>query len=276
MPSEPDGKCSLATWSPKGNAIAFVKGNNLFVRRLDEDLTSDYYSVTPVTKDGGTELFYGIPDWVYEEEVFAGNSAMWWSEQGDYLAFLRTNETEVPEYPIQFFIHRPSGETPPPGLENYPELEFIKYPKAGAPNPVVHLRFYDVAKKEDFAVEIEGGFPDDDRLITEVVWVGSQKVLVRETNRESDKMRVVLIDVSTRSGKAVREVDVSELDGGWFEVVCSQIPWRCYAWASDPYLQGRLKIPDLSQQILRTVELRMGISTLSSTTDMTTLPTLLP
>ncbi|PUU76384.1 putative dipeptidyl-aminopeptidase B [Tuber borchii] len=218
VPSEPEAKLSLAAWSPKGDAIAFVKDNNVFIRQLGLDLTSEYYSVTQVTKDGGANLFYGIPDWVYEEEVFSGNSALWWSQDGEFLTFLRTNETEVPEYPIQYFVSRPSGHNPPDGLENYPELEFIKYPKAGAPNPVVHLRFYDLKKKEDFAVTVENDFPDDDRLITEVVWSDGKHLLVRETNRESDVLRMVLIDVGTRSGKVVREVDISAIDGGWFEV----------------------------------------------------------
>ena len=43
-------------------------------------------------------------------------------------------------------------------------------------------------------------------------------MLVRETNRESDTLKVVLIDVEKRSGKTVRTENVAELDGGWFEV----------------------------------------------------------
>lgn len=195
-------------------------GNNLYIHQLDKETTSDIYRIAQITKDGGTELFYGIPDWVYEEEVFSGNNALWWSSDGEYLAFLRTNETKVPDYPIQYFISRPSGETPKPGQENYPELEFIKYPKAGAPNPVVDLHFYDVKRDQTFSVGINDDFPDEDRLITEVLWAGTQNVLIKETNRESDLLKVVLIDVSSRSGKVVREVDVQALDGGWLEVVC--------------------------------------------------------
>lgn len=125
----------------------------------------------------------------------------------------------MPDYPIQYFISRPSGEIPAPGQENYPELDFIKYPKAGAPNPVVDLQFYDVRRDQTFSVDIKDDFLDNDRLITEVLWAGAQNVLVKETNRESDMLKVVLIDVNTRSGKVAREVDVQALDGGWLEVV---------------------------------------------------------
>jgi dipeptidyl aminopeptidase len=38
--------------------------------------------LTPITKDGDENLFYGVPDWVYEEEVFSGNTGTWWSDDG--------------------------------------------------------------------------------------------------------------------------------------------------------------------------------------------------
>ncbi|KAI2472373.1 dipeptidyl peptidase IV N-terminal region-domain-containing protein [Annulohypoxylon bovei var. microspora] len=210
-PKDPGLRVQLAQWSPKSDAVTYTSANNLYVRKLGGD------SVVQITTDGGPEYFYGIPDWVYEEEVFGDNSATWWSEKGDFVAFLRTNETLVPEYPVQFFIERPSGETPPTGKENYPEVQQLKYPKAGAPNPFVDLLFYDMARGDVFSVEIEGGFAADDLLITDITWAGS-KVLVKETNRVSDIMRVILVDVTARTGKTVRTVDVGKIDGGWFEI----------------------------------------------------------
>ncbi|KAI0173351.1 dipeptidyl peptidase IV N-terminal region-domain-containing protein [Hypoxylon sp. FL1284] len=210
-PKNPGLRVQLAQWSPKSDAVVYTSANNMYVRRLGGD------SVVQMTTDGGPEYFYGIPDWVYEEEVFGDNSATWWSEKGNFLAFLRTNETLVPEYPVQFFIDRPSGDQPPAGEENYPEVQQIKYPKAGSPNPVVDLLFYDMARGDVFSVETEGGFAPDDLLITDITWTGN-KVLVKETNRVSDIMRVILIDVAARTGKTVRTVDVNQLDGGWFEI----------------------------------------------------------
>jgi dipeptidyl aminopeptidase B len=212
-PENKDGRVQLASWSPQSDAIVFTRDNNLFLRKLSSS------TVTQITIDGGPNYFYGVPDWVYEEEVFGGNSATWWADDGKYLAFLRTNESEVPEYPIQYFVSRPSGVRPVPGEENYPEVRHIKYPKAGAPNPKVDLLFYDVGIAEVFEVKIAGGFAPDNLLITEVIWAGSTgKALIRETNRESDVLRVVLVDVETRSGETVRQQDVQKLDGGWFEI----------------------------------------------------------
>lgn len=213
IPGDPSRRVALAVWAPNSNAIAFVVDNNIGIRNI-----ADNTRTIPVTTDGSKDLFNGIPDWVYEEEVFSGASAMWWGSNGKYLAFLRTNESEVPEYPLQYFASRPSGVVPEKNVENYPELSFLKYPKAGAPNPIVDLRFYDVEKMEAFSVDIKNDFADEDRLITEVIWAGNKHVLIRETNRVSDILRMILIDVESRSGKVVRELDVHALDGGWFEV----------------------------------------------------------
>lgn len=212
-PGDADGRIQYASWSPESDTIAFTRKNNMFLRKLSSK------DVVQITKDGGAELFYGIPDWVYEEEVFSGNSATWWSDDGHYIAYLRTNESLVPEYPIEYFISRPSGKEPKPGLEAYPETRQLKYPKAGAPNPVVDLLFYDVAKDESFPIKTDSDFPDDDRLVTEVVWAGKEgKAIIKNTNRESHVLKVALIDVVARTGKIVRELDVDTLDGGWFEV----------------------------------------------------------
>ena len=206
-------RIQLASWSPMSDAIVFTRGNNLFFRKIESDKTIQ------ITKDGGPNIFYGRPDWVYEEEVLSGNSATWWSQDGRFIAFFRTDESNVPTYPIQYFLSRPSGMKARPGLENYPEVRNVKYPKAGAPNPIVHIQFYDVKNDEVFSVDVKDDFPDEDRLITEVIWAGTTgKVLIRETNRVSDKLKIILIDVRRRSGSVVRSVEVDAIDGGWFEI----------------------------------------------------------
>lgn len=210
-PADRGTRVQLATWSPSSDYIVFTRENNMFLRVLSST------AVRQITSDGGPEYFYGIPDWVYEEEVFGDNSATWWDNEGQYITFLRTNETMVPQYPVQYFLSRPSGNKPLPGEEAYPEIRQIKYPKAGAPNPVVDLLFYDVSRDESFSVDIVGGFEDDDRIIYEVFWASAGKVLVRQSNRESDNMRLVLIDLTSRSGKVIRTQDLTKLDGGWVE-----------------------------------------------------------
>ncbi|KAK9455998.1 dipeptidyl peptidase IV N-terminal region-domain-containing protein [Dipodascopsis uninucleata] len=207
IPGNTTAEIRLATWSPRGDVVAFVLENNLFIRNVSEK------AIKQVTTDGNKNVFYGIPDWVYEEEVFSGNSALWWSNDGKFLSFLRSNDSTVPEYTIPYFDQTP--------IENssYPDIVDIKYPKAGYSNPIVELMFLDLSSYETFLPEIKDprNLADDDRLITEVIWAGS-KVIARQTNRESDLLKIVLIDPLSRTGSVVREEDISGRDGGWFEV----------------------------------------------------------
>lgn len=203
---KPDDKLSLAKWSPRGDRIAFINKNNLFLRHVGG--VNDT-KVSQITKDGGEEIFYGRPDWVYEEEVLQNPEALWWSRSGEYLAFLRTNDTQVQTYPVQYFV-------PDSGLRQYPEVVDIKYPKPGSANPIVNILFLEVETEEYYSVSTEDE-PVEDDLVTEVVWAGDNQVIVRMTNRESDLFKLSLVNAQTRQGRIVRKEELNK-DDGWFEV----------------------------------------------------------
>jgi hypothetical protein len=103
---------SYAVWSPQGHSVAYVMNNDLYVTDLEKH--------TRVTFDGAATIFNGVPDWVYEEEVFGTNFATWWSPDATHVAYLRFNETEVPEYKLPLFAK---------SNESYPQEISIKYPK---------------------------------------------------------------------------------------------------------------------------------------------------
>ena len=128
-PQNPDKRVQLATWSPTSESIVFTRDNNLFLRMTDSQ------AVRQITTDGGPEYFYGVPDWTYEEEVFMTNAATWWSRDGKFVAFLRTNETMVPSYPVQFFIKRPSGTRCRPWLRGIPRGDGDQIPKSWSAKP---------------------------------------------------------------------------------------------------------------------------------------------
>ncbi|QPH18890.1 hypothetical protein C2857_004009 [Epichloe festucae Fl1] len=211
VPDNADAKVQLANWSPKSDAVSYTMKNNMYIRRL-----GGARDVVQITKDGGPEYFYGIPDWVYEEEVFSGRSATWWSDDGKYLAFLRTNETAVPEYAIEYYVQRPTGKKPLKGEEAYPDVRKIKYPKPGAHNPVVDVQYYDVSKGTVFSVSATDEFPDDNRIISNVLWAGA-RVLVKQSNRVGDFLKVILVDPAKREAKTVNSINIAEIDGGWFD-----------------------------------------------------------
>ncbi|KAL9939987.1 hypothetical protein V8E36_000692 [Tilletia maclaganii] len=255
---------------PPGPAFAFVHKNDLYV--------SLEPTATPirVTADGAESIFNGVPDWVYEEEVFSSDYALWPSPDGSHLAYLRFDEREVPIY--QYPIYNPDLSTA--GLTKpYVEKVKMKYPKPGFPNPVVSVHSIDLdalrkiegtpswqqvqaAKRvlvspskttlpasisqKNKALNAESVARVDEaltgtadavqsRLVTEVVWLTPSQVLIKESNRVSDKMRAVVFDVGAQAagsdsdvlppgeyaerrvvGKVVRSED-ADARGGWIE-----------------------------------------------------------
>jgi dipeptidyl-peptidase-4 len=86
-PLSENGKQQLATFSPDGNKVAFVRHNNLFYT----DLVSG--KEIQLTDDGKFNfVINGAPDWVYEEE-FEFNQAYEWSPDSKTLAWIRFDES---------------------------------------------------------------------------------------------------------------------------------------------------------------------------------------
>jgi len=54
----------LAKWSPVGHSLAVVDHNNIYYIKDVNNLTS----TVQLTFTGGSELYNGIPDWVYERK----------------------------------------------------------------------------------------------------------------------------------------------------------------------------------------------------------------
>lgn len=195
---------SIAHFSPDENKIAFVHKRNVYVKDIE---TGD---IVQVTRDGGANIFNGIPDWVYEEEVYSGDSVMWWSEDGKHLAFLRTDETDVQVYPLQMYMNKAPDSTPP----LYPKTSEIKYPKAGTRNPIVNLWVYSVANETAREISVSSF---KDKLITEVLWLSDSQILVKSSDRVSDTLEVSLVDAEAGESQVVRTLQSGE-QGGWFEI----------------------------------------------------------
>ena len=124
------------TFSPNGKHIAFVLENNVYVKNL---ATS---KITQVTHDGEkNKIINGITDWVYEEE-FSFVRAFQWNGDSDKIAFLRFDETNVPEFSMDIY-----------GDQLYPERQVFKYPKAGENNAEISLHLYNLKTQINEAVK---------------------------------------------------------------------------------------------------------------------------
>lgn len=135
--SDVEGKQMIPTFSPDGRMCAYVRDNNIWIRKFDYD------TEIQVTKDGEVnKILNGITDWVYEEE-FGVTNMMAWSPDSEYLAFVRFDESEVPEYSMQVY-----------GNGTYPSYYSYKYPKAGEKNSTVTIHSYCIATRDTKTLEV--------------------------------------------------------------------------------------------------------------------------
>lgn len=182
------------TFSPDGTKIGFVKENNLFIY----DIASK--NTIQVTTDGKkNSIINGITDWVYEEE-FAYVRAYDWSADSKKLAYIRFDESEVPEFSMNVF-HK----------DLYPKVETFKYPKAGEKNANVSLFVYTVANQSALAVNL-GAYTDF--YIARMKWTNDANVLSAQVlNRHQDHLDLLFIDGSTGTAKVVlNEQDQAYVD----------------------------------------------------------------
>lgn len=203
LDSAQTGDIQYAEWSPSSSGqIAFVKGNNLYLWNNG--------TTKQITTNGGPDWFNAVPDWVYEEEIFGDRYTLWYSPDGEKIAFLTFNETGVGTFRIPYFIDDDSELVPV-----YPRELELRYPKVGTKNPTVGFNILDVASGEVKNIPITA-FPEDNLVIGEVTWLTEEhdKIMYRAYNRVQDKEKLVLVNVEEGTSKVTRERDGTD---GWLE-----------------------------------------------------------
>jgi len=203
-------------FSPDGRMVSFVRGNNLYV----EDLGMQRRE-RALTSDGSEKILNGRLDWVYQEELYGrGNfGAYWWSPDSTTIAFIRFDESPVPEFTV--VDHIPL----------YQKVEVTPYPKAGAPNPMVKLGVVNAAGGEIRWVDTFKYQPAD-LLISRVTWSpDSKKVVYQAQNREQTFLDVNYADA--RDGKSTNVIH--ETSKAWV-AINEQPIWLkdgSFIWASE-------------------------------------------
>ena len=169
------GQQRLATFSPSGDQVAFVRDNNVFI--------TNGHSETQVTTDGEfNKVINGATDWVYEEE-FGEDNGLFWSPDGQRLAYYRFDESNVREFSMPVY-----GEL-------YPDPYTFKYPKAGEENSVVSIHVYDLASGQNRTVDTP-----QMEYIPRIQWTHEPTTLaVAMMNRHQNDLRLLLADCTAKS-----------------------------------------------------------------------------
>ena len=179
-----DKKIQEPLFSPNGSQVAYALDNNLYIFDIDNGIT------TQLTKDGEkNKVINGITDWVYEEE-FAFVRAYEWNSNGTKIAFLRFDETDVPEFFMDVY-----------GTNLYQKQQVFKYPKAGENNALVELHLYDVDSGNTSKIAL-----DDPDYIPRIKWMNHPDYLSATTlNRHQDHLKLFAVNADNNTAKLLLE-----------------------------------------------------------------------
>ncbi|TYA53137.1 S9 family peptidase [Formosa maritima] len=189
-------KIQEPTFSPDGTKMAYGYNNNLFVKDLNSGKT------TQITFDGEkNKIINGITDWVYEEE-FGFVRAFEWNADSNKIAFIRFDETDVPEFSMDVY-----------GDKLYQTQQVFKYPKAGEANAIVSLHLYNL--ETDRASEIKVNKAYHDFYIPRIKWTNNPDVLSAHfLNRHQNELDLWMIHAERNSANLVLE----ERDNAYVDV----------------------------------------------------------
>lgn len=196
----------LCQWAPVGNAFAFVNVNNIFYKATPKS------EAIQITTDGDASIYNGVPDWVYEEEIFASNSALWFSGDGKRIAFVQFNDNLTPLMSIPYY-----GQ--PGHIESqYPRRFAVHYPKPGAVNPTVKLFTVVVdgllpgAEVTKYELNVPASLAANDHVITTVSWANNENVIATWMNRVQNRCIIQNCELGT-----CRDLRNIESTTGWVE-----------------------------------------------------------
>ena len=170
-----DKKIMHATFSHDAEKIAYVQNNNLYVKDLRSQVT------TQITNDGEkNKIINGTSDWVYEEE-FGLVRAFEWSPDGKHIAYYKFDETNVKDFSMDIF-----------GNGLYPSQEVFKYPKAGEDNSIVKIYVYNLKKDKHHYIYTE----KDYEYYPRIKWTNNADLLVLYgMNRHQNELDFIITDV---------------------------------------------------------------------------------
>lgn len=171
------------------NRFAFILDNNIVIHNNGKQLT--------VTNDGTQDIVYGRS--VHREE-FGINKGLFWSAEGNYLAFYRMDQSMVTPYPVVNFDAKPAKE------------KIIRYPFAGESSHHVTVGIYDVSTGK--TLYLQTGLPAD-QYLTNITFTPDEKsILIAVVNRDQNHMKLCRYEVATgkQSGILFEEKDAKYVE----------------------------------------------------------------
>jgi len=187
-------------FSPDGIKLAYTKNKDLYAY----DLTRR--KEIRLTRDASDKIYNAYASWVYMEEILERSShyaAFWWSPDSKKIAYLRTDEKDVPVFTLNRLDE-------PDGIHG--RIEATPYPNPGDPNPKVRMGIVDVETAKTYWVKTDYNV---DQYLAWPFWTpDSKKLAVQVLNRDQNDLKILLADPAADKTRQIYE----ESRKSWVEI----------------------------------------------------------
>ena len=164
---------SELTWNKVSRAMAYCIGSNVFVQTADGQRRQ-------LTTDGNDDIVYGHS---VSRDEFGISNGLFWSPDGQRLAFYKKDQSRIPSYPQVDITQRIAA--------TYVD----KYPMAGEESEDVSVAVFDVPTGK--TVWLQNPKPKTDYM-TNLSWApDGSKLFVFELNRDQNFMQLFGYDAAT-------------------------------------------------------------------------------
>ena len=162
-----------ADFSRASGHIAYTRKNNLFIQKAEGDTIA-------VTQNQDHNIVSGQ---AIARSEFGIVKGIFWSPNGQNLAFYQKDESDVPDYPLVDITTTPA------------QLQAIKYPMAGSKSEYDKAGVYQISKDTVIFLKTTGA---KDHFITNLTWGPKGKyIYLAELNREQNHLQLNQYDAST-------------------------------------------------------------------------------
>lgn len=197
-----------AVLSHDGRMVAYTQDNNIRLANLD------YGTDIAVTKGGEwNKVIYGVPDWGYEEE-FGIDNTMRFSPDDNTLAFIRFDESLVPQYSFDLYSNFCE---PMPEYEFYPGSFDYKYPLAGYNNSVVQVQAYNIDNRTIKTMDL--GLGEKDYVPGMEFGGASDRLMVMVLNRDQNHLKLYKVN----PGSTVAALIYEDRSDAWLSPAAYQM-----------------------------------------------------
>ncbi|KAJ6649253.1 Inactive dipeptidyl peptidase 10 [Pseudolycoriella hygida] len=172
-------RLQYAAWLGNTTSLIIVVDNDIYIRQSPSDEED-----IRITHSGLPDLVYnGVPDWLYQEEIFSTPEAIWSSQDGSHILYASFNDTNVGMMTYPWFA---SGAVISAGGigsgSSFPETRSVRYPTPGTVNPESRLWVVDLTNTSDiqrYLVTPPIALDGQEFYVTSVSWVqGNHQISV--------------------------------------------------------------------------------------------------